>query len=116
MGLMDTVKGLLGKGKGYAAQNSDKVDGYIEKAGHIADSKTRGKYSQHIGKAQDAARKHLGSENTAAGNPAAENPATDASASDPRPGPPPAGPQPDPPADPRPGGGPGPATPPGTAP
>ncbi|NMD95833.1 antitoxin [Rhodococcus sp. BL-253-APC-6A1W] len=112
MGLMDTVKGLLGKGKGYAAQNSDKVDGYIEKAGHIADSKTRGKYSQHIGKAQDAARKHLGSENPAAGNPAAENPVTDASASDPRPGSPPAGPQPDP----RPGGGPGPATPPGTAP
>jgi len=116
MGLMDTVKGLLGKGKGYAAQNSDKVDGYIEKAGHIADSKTRGKYSQHIGKAQDAARKHLGSENPAAGNQAAENPATDASASDPRPGSPPAGPQPDPPADPRPGGGPGPATPPGTTP
>ncbi len=98
MGIMDTVKGLFGKGKGYAAQNSDKVDGYIEKAGNIADSKTGGKYSQHIGKAQDAARKHLGTGDAAPGTPP------------PNPGPV-VRPDPEPGPDPRPEGGPGPATP-----
>ena len=99
MGLMATVKGLLGKGKGYAAEHSDKIDSYIGKAGDIADSKTGGKYSQHIDKAQDAARKHLGTD------PA---PGTQAPESDPVV-------RPDPAPDPRPEGGPGPATPSGPA-
>jgi hypothetical protein len=60
MGIMDSLKGLLGKGKDYAAQNPDKVQGYIDKAGDTVDGKTGGKYSQHVDKAQDAAKKHLG--------------------------------------------------------
>lgn len=60
MGIMDTVKGLFAKGKGYAAQNPDKVDQYIEKAGDAADAKTGGKYAQQVDKAQDAVRKNLG--------------------------------------------------------
>ncbi|MFD6857108.1 antitoxin [Rhodococcus sp. NPDC060086] len=66
MGLMDSLKGLLGKGKDYASQNPDKVQGYIDKAGDTVDGKTGGKYSQHVDKAQDAAKKHLGT----SGNPA----------------------------------------------
>lgn len=101
MGIMDTVKGLLGKGKGYAAEHSDKIDGYIGKAGDVADSKTGGKYSQHIDKAQNAARKHLG---------------TDAAPGTPPPNPDPVvRPDPEPGPDPRPEGGPGPATPSGPA-
>ncbi|NLV79137.1 MAG: antitoxin [Rhodococcus sp.] len=62
MGLLDSVKGLVGKGKEFAAQNPDKVNDAIEKAGDVADEKTGGKYAQHVDKAQDAARKALGSE------------------------------------------------------
>lgn len=94
MGLMDSLKGLLGKGKDYAAQNPDKVGGYIDKAGDTIDEKTGGKYSQHVDKAQDAAKKHLGTP---------ENPAPGA-----QPGP---GSDPGPQADPGPEAQPGPNTP-----
>ena len=49
MGLLDKVKDLLSK-------NADKVDTAIDKAGDVVDKKTDGKYSQHVDKAQDAAK------------------------------------------------------------
>ncbi|WP_202917671.1 MULTISPECIES: antitoxin [Rhodococcus] len=57
---MDSVKGLVDKGKEFAAQNPDKVDEAIEKAGDLADRKTGGKYAEQVDKAQDAAKKALG--------------------------------------------------------
>ena len=50
MGFLDKVKGLL-------AQNTDKVDMAIDKAGDLVDKKTQGKYAQHVDKVQDAAKK-----------------------------------------------------------
>ncbi|MED5813559.1 antitoxin [Mycolicibacterium sp. 050232] len=49
MGFLDKVKDLLSK-------NADKVDTAIDKAGDMVDQKTQGKYSQHVDKAQDAAK------------------------------------------------------------
>ncbi|KHO20963.1 antitoxin [Mycolicibacterium setense] len=49
MGFLDKVKDLLSK-------NADKVDTAIDKAGDIVDQKTQGKYSQHVDKAQNAAK------------------------------------------------------------
>ncbi len=40
MSFVDTLKGLLGKGKEAASQNADKVHGAIDKAADVADSKT----------------------------------------------------------------------------
>jgi len=60
VGFMDSVKGLVDKGKEFAAQNPDKVDEAIEKAGDLADRKTGGKYAEQVDKAQDAAKKALG--------------------------------------------------------
>lgn len=50
MGLLDTVKNLLGK-------NADKVDMAIDKAGDLVDKKTGNKYAGVVDKAQDAAKK-----------------------------------------------------------
>ena len=50
MGILDKVKGLL-------AQNTDKVDMAIEKAGDLVDKKTQGKYAEHVDKVQEAAKK-----------------------------------------------------------
>ena len=41
MGFMDKVKGML-------SQHSDKVSRGVDKAGKMADSKTKGKYSNQI--------------------------------------------------------------------
>ena len=41
MGFMDKVKGMLG-------QHGDKVSRGLDKAGQMADSKTKGKYSSQI--------------------------------------------------------------------
>jgi hypothetical protein len=55
MGFMDKVKGMLG-------QHSDKVSKGIDKAAGMADSKTKGKYSEQIRsgtrKAKDQAEKY----------------------------------------------------------
>lgn len=93
MGFMDTLKGLVGKGKDYAAQNPDKVGSAIDKAGDQVDRKTGGKYSQHIDKAQDAARKHLGASGDQAPGQQPGSP----------PGPPPGSPPPGSPPGPPPG-------------
>jgi MT0933-like antitoxin protein len=50
MAFLDKVKNLL-------ARNADKVDTAIDKAGDMVDKKTQGKYTQHVGKVQDAAKK-----------------------------------------------------------
>ena len=55
MGFMDKVKGMLG-------QHSEKVSKGIDKAAGMADSKTKGKYSEQIKsssqKAKDQAEKY----------------------------------------------------------
>ena len=51
--------GFLDKAKDLLSQNADKVEQAIEKAGDIVDEKTQGKYSQHVDKAQEAAKNAL---------------------------------------------------------
>ena len=50
MGFVDKVKGLVSK-------NADKVETAIDKAGDIVDKKTQGKYTSHVDKVQDTAKK-----------------------------------------------------------
>jgi hypothetical protein len=50
MGFMDKAKDLL-------AQNADKVETAIEKAGEFVDEKTQGKYTDTIHKVQEEAKK-----------------------------------------------------------
>ncbi|WP_305094102.1 antitoxin [Prescottella sp. R16] len=57
MGFMDNIKGLVDKGQELAAEHADKVEDVIDKAADIADEKTGGKYSGHIDKAAEAAKK-----------------------------------------------------------
>lgn len=49
--------GFLDKAKEMLANNADKVDTVISKAGDIVDQKTQGKYASTVDKVQDAARK-----------------------------------------------------------
>jgi hypothetical protein len=49
--------GFLDKAKDLLAQNADKVDTAIEKAGEFADEKTKGKYTDAIHRVQDEAKK-----------------------------------------------------------
>ncbi|MGH3557767.1 MAG: antitoxin [Mycobacterium sp.] len=51
--------GFLDKAKQLLAQNADKVDTAIDKAGEFVDSKTQGKYKDTVEKVQDAAKKAL---------------------------------------------------------
>jgi hypothetical protein len=53
--------GLLDKAKDLLAQNADKVETAINKAGEFVDDKTQGKYSDTIHKVQEEARKVTGS-------------------------------------------------------
>ncbi|MFD6220584.1 antitoxin [Nocardia asteroides] len=57
MSLVDTLKGLLGKGKEAVEQNADKINDAVDKAGTFIDEKTGGKYSDKIEKGKDAAKK-----------------------------------------------------------
>jgi uncharacterized protein YjbJ (UPF0337 family) len=50
MSIKDKVRGLIGR-------YGDKVDKAIDKAGDIADRRTKGKYSDKIDSAQDQAKK-----------------------------------------------------------
>lgn len=67
MSLVDTLKGLLGKGKEAAAQNADKINDAVDKAGTFIDDKTGGKYSDKIEKGKDAAKKAVPHEPGAGG-------------------------------------------------
>lgn len=64
MSLVDTLKGLIGKGKEAAAQNAEKIEGAVDKAGGFIDDKTGGKYSDKIEKGKDAAKKVIPPSNT----------------------------------------------------
>ncbi|MFE5290243.1 antitoxin [Nocardia sp. NPDC056611] len=93
---MDTLKGLVGKGKEVAAQNAEKVERAVDKAGQVIDEKTGGKYSSQIDKGADAVKSALGADTAegAAAAPAAE-PAPAEAAAEPAPAPEtPAGEQP----------------------
>lgn len=57
MSFADNLKGLVGKGKQLAAENSDKIEDVVDKAGDFIDDKTGGKYADKVDKAQDAAKK-----------------------------------------------------------
>ncbi|WP_084521148.1 antitoxin [Nocardia uniformis] len=54
MSLIDTLKGLVGKGKDVAAQNAEKIESAVDKAGDMIDKKTGGKYSSQIDKGTGA--------------------------------------------------------------
>ena len=82
MAFLDKVKSLL-------AKNADKVDTAIDKAGDIVDQKTKGKYTQHVDKVQDAARKAVDKSNA---NQTGQVPPTQQSGQVPPPQPPPASP------------------------
>lgn len=45
MSFADNLKGLVGKGKQLAAENSDKIEDVVDKAGDFIDDKTGGKYA-----------------------------------------------------------------------
>ena len=49
MGIIDKIKGLVGG-------NADKAEQAIDKAADVADSKTGGKYSDHIDTAAEKAK------------------------------------------------------------
>jgi MT0933-like antitoxin protein len=51
--------GFLDKAKDLLAQNADKVDTAIDKAGEFVDSKTQGKYKDTVNRVQEAAKKAL---------------------------------------------------------
>ncbi|WP_227984465.1 antitoxin [Nocardia spumae] len=59
MSLMDTLKGLMGKGRDVASENAEKIHGAVDKAGGFINEKTGGKYSDHIGKGTDAIKKSI---------------------------------------------------------
>lgn len=59
MGFADNLKGIVDKGKDLAAENSDKIDDVVDKAGDFIDNKTGGKYSDKIDKVQEAAKKAI---------------------------------------------------------
>ncbi len=56
MSFADAMKGLVEKGQELAAENKDKVEQAIDKAGDIFDEKTGGKYAKQVDSAQDAAK------------------------------------------------------------
>ncbi len=61
MAFLDKLKNVL-------AKNADRVDTAIDKAGDLVDKKTQGKYSGHVNKVQDAAKKAV-DDNANAQNP-----------------------------------------------
>lgn len=59
MGFADNLKGIVDKGKELAADNSDKIEDVVDKAGDFIDNKTDGKYADKVDKVQDAAKKAI---------------------------------------------------------
>lgn len=56
MSVMDTVKGLVDKGRALASDNSDKIQGAVDKAGGFIDHRTGGRFSDTIGKGAKAVK------------------------------------------------------------
>ncbi|WP_306360200.1 antitoxin [Nocardia sp. CC227C] len=71
MSLLDTLKGLVGKGKDVAAQNAEKIESAVDKAGGFIDQKTGGKYSGQIDKGAEAVKKAIPEQGGAAAAPEA---------------------------------------------
>ncbi|MGW4246688.1 antitoxin [Nocardia sp. NPDC004722] len=69
---MDTLKGLVGKGKEVAAQNAEKIEQAVDKAGHVIDEKTGGKFTSQIDKGAEAVKNAIPTDGAEA---AAEAPA-----------------------------------------
>jgi len=59
MGFADKFKGVMDKAKGYAQQNTEKVDQAVDKAGDFVDQKTEGKYADKVDKAQESVKNKL---------------------------------------------------------
>ncbi|MFC8178553.1 MULTISPECIES: antitoxin [Nocardiaceae] len=59
MGFADNLKGFVDKGKELAAENSDKIEDVVDKAGDFIDDKTGGKYADKVDKVQEAAKKAI---------------------------------------------------------
>ncbi|WP_062992941.1 antitoxin [Nocardia anaemiae] len=74
MSLVDTLKGLVGKGREAAAENADKIYGVVDKAGGFIDEKTGHKYSDKIGKVQEAAKKAVPTDQSTPEPPAPKEP------------------------------------------
>lgn len=62
MGFMDNVKGIVDKGRQFAAENPDKVNQVVDKIGDVADNKTGGKFAGQVDSAQGAVKKALGTD------------------------------------------------------
>jgi hypothetical protein len=56
MSFADNLKGLVDKGKDLAADNADKIEDVVDKAGDFIDGKTDGKYADKVDKVQEAAK------------------------------------------------------------
>lgn len=63
MSVMDTVKGLVDRGRMLASDNADKIEGAVDKAGGFLDQRTGGRFSGTIGKGAKAV-KHVIPEQT----------------------------------------------------
>ncbi len=56
MGLLDKLKGLMGKAGDLAEQHEEKIDDAVDKAADFADDKTGGKHSDTIDKAAEGVK------------------------------------------------------------
>ncbi|GAA5066283.1 antitoxin [Nocardia callitridis] len=74
MSLVDSLKGLVGKGREAASKNSDKINDAVDKAGNFIDEKTQGKYTDKIEKGKDAARKAVPPNEQGGGQPGTPEP------------------------------------------
>jgi MT0933-like antitoxin protein len=59
MSAFNQLKGLLDKGKKAAVEHKDQVHSAIDKVGDTVDKQTKGKYSDKVIKAKDAAKKAI---------------------------------------------------------
>ncbi|MBK5224470.1 MAG: antitoxin [Acidimicrobiia bacterium] len=84
MGFMDKLRKTTDKAVDAVADNEEKIDAAIDKAVNFADDKTRGKYSDKIDKAANAARKGVDkvAEKSEKGSSDSAQPSTDPPAAD----------------------------------
>ncbi|PRY35809.1 antitoxin [Umezawaea tangerina] len=59
MGIGDKFDALKDKAKDALGEHGDKADQGIDKAGDFVDSKTDGKYSEHVDQGQEKAKEGL---------------------------------------------------------
>lgn len=93
MGFVDSLKGLVGKGKEVAAQNADKIEQAVDKAGAAIKDKTGGKFDAQIDKGAEAVKHAIPTDESA---PAAAPAEAAAAPAEPAPAEAPAEPAPEP--------------------